>query len=105
MTEKELALFDGREGRRAYAAVNGKIYDFTDSPRWKDGHHEMRHRAGCDLSRELEGAPHVRAVIERFPVVGLLEEESPPPAGKGRKILVATVIVLVLLMLALILVK
>lgn len=105
MTEKELALFDGREGRRAYAAVNGKIYDFTDSPRWKDGHHEMRHRAGCDLSSELEEAPHVRAVIERFPVVGTLEEESSSHMGTGPKILATTIIVLFLLMVVLILLK
>lgn len=105
MTEKELSLFDGREGRRAYAAVNGKIYDFTDSPRWKDGHHEMRHRAGCDLSRELEGAPHVRAVIERFPVVGTLEEKSSSHMGKGPKILAITIIVLFLLLVVLILLK
>ena len=97
MTRSELARFDGREGRRAYAAVNGKIYDFTGSPRWKDGDHEAQHRAGCDLSRDLEAAPHIRAVIERFPVVGSLEEETVPPAGKEIKTLVIGVIVLILI--------
>jgi predicted heme/steroid binding protein len=99
MTRSELARFDGREGRRAYAAVNGKVYDFTDSPRWKDGDHEKRHRAGCDLSKDLEGAPHIRAVIERFPVVGILEEEIVPPRGIGMKTLAIGVIVLILIVI------
>jgi predicted heme/steroid binding protein len=99
MTRSELARFDGREGRRAYAAVNGKIYDFTDSPRWKDGDHEKQHRAGCDLSKDLEGAPHIRAVIERFPVVGALEEKIVAPAGKGAKTLAVGVIVLILIVI------
>jgi predicted heme/steroid binding protein len=99
MTRSELARFDGREGRRAYAAVNGKVYDFTDSPRWKDGDHEKRHRAGCDLSKDLDGAPHIRAVIDRFPVVGILEEEIVPPRGIGMKTLAIGVIVLILIVI------
>jgi predicted heme/steroid binding protein len=105
MTRGELARFDGREGRRAYAAVNGKVYDFTDSPRWKDGDHEKRHRAGCDLTRELEAAPHIRAVIERFPVIGHLEEETAPPAGRGRRALAVGVAVLVLIVILFLLMR
>jgi len=105
MTEKELALFDGREGRRAYVAVHGKIHDVTDSPYWQDGDHEKRHRAGCDLSKDLESAPHVRAVIERFPVVGVLAEEIPPAPAKGMKVLGAGIIALLLLMAVLFMLK
>ncbi|MFA5516125.1 MAG: cytochrome b5 domain-containing protein [Desulfuromonadales bacterium] len=77
MTKEELARCDGQEGRRAWVAVNGKIYDFTDSNMWRAGNHAGRHRAGCDLSAELAQAPHVRAVIERFPVVAELLEDAP----------------------------
>ena len=77
MTLEELAEFDGREGRKAYVAVNGKIYDVTESSWWQDGDHQGAHQAGCDLSEELPKAPHVRAVIERFPVVGQLEAPEP----------------------------
>lgn len=35
MTREELTGYDGREGRPAYAAVNGKIYDFTGSKLWR----------------------------------------------------------------------
>jgi predicted heme/steroid binding protein len=78
MTLKELAAGDGREGRRAWVAVNGKVYDFTDSPLWAGGDHQGVHRAGCDLTEALQTAPHVRAVIERFPVVGELTVEAAP---------------------------
>ena len=75
MTPVELAKFDGREGQAAYVAVSGTIYDVTESPRWVAGHHEGAHQAGQDLTEALKTAPHVRAVIERFPVVGKLEKD------------------------------
>ena len=86
MTRTELAMHDGRDGRRAYIAVNGTIYDVTESPRWENGLHPPDHRAGQDLTDELKSAPHVKAVVERFPVVGTLEEEAPSitPAEKSK---------------------
>ncbi len=75
MTPAELAKFDGRGGQPAYVAVSGTIYDVTESPRWVDGNHEGAHQAGQDLTEALKSAPHVRAVIERFPVVGKLEKD------------------------------
>lgn len=78
MTREELARCDGREGRRACVAVSGKVYDVSDSPRWQGGDHEGRHRAGCDLTAGLAQAPHVRAVVERFPVVERLAEKAGP---------------------------
>ena len=77
MTREELGQFDGREGRRALIAVNGKVYDVTASARWPAGLHEGEHAAGRDLTEELLLAPHVRAVIERFPVVDELQESEP----------------------------
>lgn len=82
MTREELAVHDGKEGRRAYVAVNGKVYDFTDSPMWRQGLHAGQHQAGSDMTEELLKAPHVRAVVERFPVVAMLEEEAPAPARR-----------------------
>ena len=76
MTISELAKFDGRDGRAAYVAINGTIYDVSNSPRWQTGHHEASHQAGQDLTEELKSAPHLRTVIERFPVVGKVENEE-----------------------------
>lgn len=83
MTTRELAEYDGRDGRAAYVAVSGVIYDVSASPLWKDGDHEGAHQAGHDLTEELKSAPHVRSVVERFPVVGRLSEEPPAQARPG----------------------
>ena len=102
MTLSELAGYDGQNGHRAYIAVNGTIYDVTDSPHWKNGLHPPDHQAGQDLTEELAKAPHVRTVVERFPVVGTLGEKpsAQPPGGSGMKItgiiVAATVIALLL---------
>jgi len=82
MTQEELATFDGQDGRKAYVAVNGKVFDVTASPYWQNGNHQNAHQAGTDLSADLLKAPHVRSVIERFPVVAVLEE-VPLPKVKG----------------------
>ena len=78
MTKEELAKFDGCDGRAAYVAVSGVIYDVSSSPLWNNGEHEGGHQAGQDLTTELKQAPHVRTLIERFPVVGQLETPEVP---------------------------
>ena len=97
MTLAELASYDGRDGRPAYIAVNGTIYDVTSSPRWEKGFHPPDHQAGQDLTEELGKAPHVRSVVERFPVVGTLQEEAPSTGAGGRGKLVVALIAAVTL--------
>ena len=98
MTLTELAQNNGQNGRPAYVAVNGTIYDVTESPRWQNGQHPPDHQAGMDLTEELASAPHVRAVVERFPVVGTLEPEaSVPTTGGSGKITVGIIIAAVVL--------
>lgn len=96
MTKEELALFDGQQGRKAYVAVNGKVFDVTASPYWQEGNHQNAHRAGTDLSADLLSAPHVRSVIERFPVVAALtevpQEETKGAASKAGIIFVALLV-------------
>ena len=98
MTLAELAQNNGQNGRPAYVAVNGTIYDVTESPRWQNGQHPPDHQAGMDLTEELASAPHVRAVVERFPVVGTLEPEVTVQKTGGRgKITIGIIIAAVLL--------
>lgn len=105
MTVAELASYDGRDGRKAYIAVNGTIYDVTASPRWENGLHPPDHQAGQDLTEELANAPHVRAVVERFPVVGTLEDDpSEQPSGSGGKITVGIIVTAVIVAIILFLI-
>jgi predicted heme/steroid binding protein len=93
MTPEELSRCDGRDGRKACVAVSGKIYDVTTSPLWQDGVHQGLHQAGADLTEALQQAPHVRAVIERFPVIGEVTQPVVPAAGGGLKYIVIVAIV------------
>ncbi len=74
----ELAEFDGKEDRPAYIAVDGVVYDVSGSARWPEGKHLscfLDSEAGNNLSEELKQAPsNMRALVERLPVVGRLEQ-------------------------------
>ena len=72
----ELREFDGKEGKPAYVAQNGKVYDVSDSKRWKGGLHMNRHHAGNNLTTDIQAAPHDPSVLERYPQVGTLKEEA-----------------------------
>ena len=73
---EELQEFDGKEGKPAYVAHNGKVYDVSDSKRWKGGLHMNRHHAGNNLTTDIQAAPHDPSVLERYPQVGTLKEEE-----------------------------
>ncbi len=82
MTKEELATFDGQDGKAVYVAVNNVIYDVSSSSYWAEGDHVGAHKAGHDLTEELKSAPHVRTVVERFPVVGTLDKPAPEKKKK-----------------------
>jgi len=71
-TRERLSGFDGREGRPAYIAYKGKVYDVTGSFLWMGGRHQALHQAGQDLSAVLDTAPHGEDLLERIPVIGKL---------------------------------
>ncbi|MEN8253028.1 MAG: cytochrome b5 domain-containing protein [Patescibacteria group bacterium] len=71
-TAEELSQFDGKEGRKAYYAFEGKVYDVTSSPYFKLGEH-FGHYAGEDLTGALEEAPHGMEVFVPFKIVGSFE--------------------------------
>ncbi len=75
LTLQELSNFDGKNGRPAYVAVNGIIYDLTESRLWRGGEHDPAHgevMAGQDLTELLEKSPHGDKHLKGFPVVGRL---------------------------------
>lgn len=72
-TLEELAKFDGKEGRPAYVAYKGKVYDVSESWLWEDGDHQGLHEAGKDLTEDMEDSPHEDDSLSDFPFVGELE--------------------------------
>jgi predicted heme/steroid binding protein len=68
---EDLSEYDGRDGRPAYVAYKGIVYDVTESAMWGDGDHEGMHSAGADLTEEHDDAPHDVYVTD-FPEVGKL---------------------------------
>lgn len=70
-TAEDLAAFDGRDGRPAYVAFRGIVYDVTESSMWPDGMHEAMHGAGGDLTEAHDDAPHDEYIVD-FPEVGRL---------------------------------
>ena len=81
MTHEELRNYDGKEGRKAYVAYKGKVYDVTDSSLWKKGEHQGMHIAGSDLTEAMLDAPHGEEVFEGFSVVADLVPD--PGAATG----------------------
>lgn len=77
LTLIELASFDGKEGRPAYFAYQGKIYDVSQSKLWKEGRHMGKHPAGQDLTEVLKTAPHGEDKIFEMAEMG---ELLPTPA-------------------------
>jgi predicted heme/steroid binding protein len=70
----ELAKYDGKNGNPAYVAVDGKVYDVTDVPQWKDGSHFGRFQAGADLTEEIKTlSPHGVSKLDSVPIVGLYQ--------------------------------
>jgi predicted heme/steroid binding protein/uncharacterized membrane protein len=76
-----LCRFDGKDGRPAYVAYKGLIYDMTGSKLWKNGSHMMKHAAGIDLTDMLRTAPHGDDKVVAMPLAGKLLA----PAEKPRK--------------------
>jgi predicted heme/steroid binding protein len=72
ISKQELEENNGKNGKPAYFAYKGKVYEVTDSAMWLDGEHMGLHQAGQDLTEELEMAPHREENFEKVKFVGEL---------------------------------
>ncbi|WP_242952394.1 cytochrome b5 domain-containing protein [Anaerocolumna xylanovorans] len=76
-TLSELSYFDGSEGRPAYVAVNGKVYDVSNIAAWGGGTHFAGLRAGNDLSGQFASCHRgMAAMLDQLPVVGTIALEE-----------------------------
>lgn len=80
-TLSELKKYDGTNGMPVYAAVDGVVYDLTNSRYWKTGIHMKQHKAGADLSEEIKNkAPQSihrgGKILQNMPKVGVLVNEA-----------------------------
>lgn len=74
-----LAKCNGEDGNPVYVSHKGRVIDVSQSRLWKSGLHMNRHRAGEDLTTEIQAAPHGEEVLERYPQVG---ELAPSPTAE-----------------------
>lgn len=70
ITLEELKQYDGKNGKPAYIAYQGKVYDVSQSKLWSEGDHMGLHEAGKDLTDDIDLAPHREEVLERAKLVG-----------------------------------
>lgn len=73
-TLAELAQYDGLDGRPAYVAADGVVYDVSALPQWRTGTHGGV-KAGQDVTQALNMSPHGTSVLGRAVVVGNLKNE------------------------------
>ncbi len=70
ITRQQLEQNDGKNGKPAWFAYKGKVYDTSDSSFWMDGEHMGMHNAGRDLTEELDMAPHREENFSKVKLVG-----------------------------------
>ncbi len=79
-----LAAFDGLDGRPAFVAYKGKVYEMTDLQRWKGGTH-FKHLSGQDLTAALARAPHGPEKLAGVPVQGTYNELAEHPKTRVQR--------------------
>ncbi|WP_270350995.1 cytochrome b5 domain-containing protein [Ligilactobacillus ruminis] len=72
-TEEELEKYDGQNGKPAYVAIDGVVYDVTDVSAWKGGVHHGN-KAGQNFSEIIKKSPHGKKVLDKLEKVGKLAD-------------------------------
>ncbi len=85
LTPEELAEYTGKDGKPAYIAVDGVVYDVTGVSHWAGGEHNG-FAAGKEVSNALRTfAPHGLEMFEGVPVVGQLAEAGAAPVQEATR--------------------
>lgn len=71
LTREELSEFDGIDGKPAYVAVKGLIYDVSEVPLWKGGSH-FGLEAGKDLTNDYMNCHALTKTLVNLKPIGIL---------------------------------
>lgn len=72
LTLEQLKEFNGKNGKPAYVAVDGIIYDMSGSMKWANGNHNG-YEAGNDLTQIIkERSPHGVGNLKKVVKIGVL---------------------------------
>jgi len=70
---EEMSGYNGENGKPAYVAVDGVIYDVSNSSAWKIGKH-CKFTAGNDLTAAItKESPHGVSFLTRVPAIGKIK--------------------------------
>lgn len=76
LTLEELAKYNGTDGKPAYVAIDGIIYDVSPIKPWKNGKHKGN-TAGNDLTEVIKKkSPHGLKVLKKLKAVGKLAQKE-----------------------------
>ena len=84
-TLEELAQYDGSNGKPAYVAIEGIVYDLSKVSAWKGGKHFDGNTAGKDLTAQFKSC-HGMSTLKNLPKVGVLKVNNgmnAVPVNKG----------------------
>lgn len=70
-TLNELSQYTGLNGKPAYIAIGGTVYDVTNVLGWRNGNHQG-YQAGQDLTSAFASSPHSASLLNTLTVVGKL---------------------------------
>jgi predicted heme/steroid binding protein len=71
LTLQDLAKFNGKDGNPAYVAVDGVVYDVTNSAAWAAATH-FGMTTGKDLTKEFTSCHAGQNILNKLKVVGKL---------------------------------
>lgn len=66
MNATALKAYDGKNGHKAYVALNGYVYDVSNVSAWKGGKHYKGMVAGTDLTPHIDESPHGPNVVKQL---------------------------------------
>ncbi|CAH2213928.1 cytochrome b5 domain-containing protein [Tepidibacter aestuarii] len=72
-TVEELSEYDGSNGKPAYVAVNGIVYDLSNEITWGGGTHFGLY-SGKDLTNEFMKCHGKEEILNNLPKVGVLKK-------------------------------